>query len=258
MLRPGWANGNTVALIITGNGQRVADSFDGAFAPVLHVVYSTGGPPPNQRPVVSAGPDQTVTMPAAANLAGSVADDGLPNPPGAVVNTWTKVSGPGTATFADPNAAATSAAFDLAGTYVLRLSSSDSLLTGIDDVTVTAPRTREPGVTRLPDHDRFRRRRATREHQSQHHEQRSRHDVGRHRGAVRRRPPIHRRHPPAGRGDRQCVGAVPLRRGAFGRDVIADPGTGGRQRTDVHHGEEQHHVAGAHRRERRRGTPRRG
>jgi hypothetical protein len=137
VLRPGWANGNAVALILTGSGQRVADSTEGAFAPVLHVVYSTGGPAPNQRPVVNAGNDQTVTLPAAAALAGSATDDGLPNPPAAVVNTWTQVSGPGTATFADPHAAATSATFDLIGTYVLRLSSTDSLLTGIDDVTVT-------------------------------------------------------------------------------------------------------------------------
>jgi hypothetical protein len=87
--------------------------------------------------VVNAGSDQTVTLPAAATLAGSVTDDGLPNPPATVVNTWTQVSGPGTATFADSHAAATSASFDLPGTYVLRLSSSDSALTGIDDVTVT-------------------------------------------------------------------------------------------------------------------------
>jgi len=137
VLRPGWTNGNAMAFIITGSGQRVADSLEGSFAPVLHVVYTTGGPPPNQRPVVNAGPDQTVTMPAAANLNGSVSDDGLPNPPGAVTTTWTKVSGPGTATFANASAPATTATFDQTGTYVLRLSASDSALTGLDDVTVT-------------------------------------------------------------------------------------------------------------------------
>ena len=39
--RPGWAPGNAVALIITGSGTgtRVAEAFDGTFAPVLHVEY---------------------------------------------------------------------------------------------------------------------------------------------------------------------------------------------------------------------------
>jgi hypothetical protein len=137
VLRPGWVNGNAMALVITGSGQRVADSLEGAFAPVLHLVYSTGGPPPNQRPVVNAGADQTVTLPAGANLNGSATDDGLPNPPGALTTTWTKVSGPGTVSFGDASAAATTATFDQAGTYVLRLSASDSALTGLDDVTVT-------------------------------------------------------------------------------------------------------------------------
>jgi hypothetical protein len=86
---------------------------------------------------VNAGSDQTVTMPAAANLAGSVTDDGLPNPPGSVLSTWTKVSGPGTPTFANPNSPTTTATFDQTGTYVLRLSATDSALTGIDDATVT-------------------------------------------------------------------------------------------------------------------------
>ncbi|MGH3064808.1 MAG: SdiA-regulated domain-containing protein, partial [Gaiellaceae bacterium] len=45
------------------------------------------GPPVNNPPVVNAGPDQTVTITAGANLDGTVADDGLPNPPGAVTTT---------------------------------------------------------------------------------------------------------------------------------------------------------------------------
>ena len=39
--RPGWASGNAVAVIITGTGKRVADSFGGSnFAPLLHIEYS--------------------------------------------------------------------------------------------------------------------------------------------------------------------------------------------------------------------------
>jgi len=48
--RSGWTQGNAVAMIITGNGQRIAESWDGAnahsnmsLAPVLHVEYSWGG-----------------------------------------------------------------------------------------------------------------------------------------------------------------------------------------------------------------------
>ena len=40
-------------------------------------------PPVNQRPVVNAGPDQTITLPSSATLAAAT-DDGLPNPPGAL------------------------------------------------------------------------------------------------------------------------------------------------------------------------------
>ncbi|NLX99883.1 MAG: cadherin-like domain-containing protein [Rhodopirellula sp.] len=42
--RSGWASGNSLALIITGSGKRVAESFDGdqQGAPLLHVEYTTG------------------------------------------------------------------------------------------------------------------------------------------------------------------------------------------------------------------------
>jgi hypothetical protein len=47
-------------------------------------VTVTVNPEPNSAPVVDAGLDQTITLPAAATLDGTVTDDGLPNPPGAV------------------------------------------------------------------------------------------------------------------------------------------------------------------------------
>ena len=76
-----------------------------AAAPLLHIEYTTGGTPPaNTVPVVDAGADQVVTLPAAASLDGTVTDDGLPNPPGAVTVTWSKASGPGTVTFAEAGA----------------------------------------------------------------------------------------------------------------------------------------------------------
>ncbi len=91
----------------------------------------------NLPPRVNAGPDQSVGMAGGVNLPGTVADDGFPNPPATLIITWSKVSGPGTATFSNPSAADTSALFSVAGTYVLRLSANDGEATSSDDVTVT-------------------------------------------------------------------------------------------------------------------------
>jgi hypothetical protein len=92
---------------------------------------------PNAAPVANAGPDQSITLPATASLSGTATDDGLPNPPGALTTTWSTVSGPGTVTFADANALSTTATFTVAGTYTLRLTANDSVLTGFDDIVVT-------------------------------------------------------------------------------------------------------------------------
>ena len=49
--RSGWASGNSLVIIITGTGERVAESYNGvsAAAPLLHVEYSTG--PPTETPI---------------------------------------------------------------------------------------------------------------------------------------------------------------------------------------------------------------
>ena len=91
----------------------------------------------NQAPIVSAGPDQTVILPNAATLDGTVTDDGRPNPPGAVTTTWEKVTGFGTVSFGNPNAVDTTAQFSVEGTYVLRLTANDGQATVADDITVT-------------------------------------------------------------------------------------------------------------------------
>ncbi len=88
----------------------------------------------NGTPVVNAGPDQTsYTVAARVALAGSATDDGLPNP---LQYTWTKVSGPGVATFESAAALATGVRFSAAGPYVLRLTASDGAGAGQDDVSV--------------------------------------------------------------------------------------------------------------------------
>jgi hypothetical protein len=43
--RPGWSSGNSLVIIVTETGERVAESYNGDQdgAPLLHVEYSTGG-----------------------------------------------------------------------------------------------------------------------------------------------------------------------------------------------------------------------
>jgi hypothetical protein len=133
--RPGWKSGQALALIVTGSGHRAAVAYDGsaAQAPLLHVEWD---PPSgeNTAPRVNAGPDQTVTLPAGATLDGTVADDGrLLSSPRV---TWSKTSGPGTVTFANPAAVDTRASFSQVGTYVLRLTADDGALVADDELTV--------------------------------------------------------------------------------------------------------------------------
>jgi len=135
--RPGWVSGNAMVILINGTGHRTAWSYDGlpAGAPLLHI--ETGPPPTNTAPVVSAGPAQTLTLPADAALDGTVSDDGLPNPPGALTTTWSLASGPAAVTFLNANAVDTRATFTVAGTYSLRLTASDGALSSSATVQVT-------------------------------------------------------------------------------------------------------------------------
>ena len=93
----------------------------------------------NQPPVVDSGPDTNITLAllTIASLNGTVFDDGLPNPPGAVTTAWTQVSGPSNVTFADPSMLKTTATFSMAGTYVLRLTAHDGDLSAFADVAIT-------------------------------------------------------------------------------------------------------------------------
>jgi len=90
----------------------------------------------NQPPVVNAGADARVTLPADLPLSASVSDDGMPNPPARTLATWSKVSGPGPVTFDDVSSPATTATFQIAGQYVLRLTADDGALRAIDEMTV--------------------------------------------------------------------------------------------------------------------------
>ena len=85
--------------------------------------------PVNQPPVVTLGPDQTITFPTnTASLTGTATDDGFPVGNSLAIS-WSTVTGPGTVTFSSPNQPNTQASFSLPGNYILRLSASDGQYT---------------------------------------------------------------------------------------------------------------------------------
>ncbi|MEP6915942.1 MAG: PA14 domain-containing protein, partial [Acidobacteriota bacterium] len=120
---------------------------DGAVTVSDDVTMTVNPRPPNAAPVVNAGVDKAVTLPASVLMTGSAADDGVPSPPSLLTIGWTRVSGPGTVTFTNGNTPTASAAFSAAGAYVLRLTVSDSVLTTSDDVAVTVSAATANGLT---------------------------------------------------------------------------------------------------------------
>src|SRR5215213_2091676 len=90
----------------------------------------------NEPPTAFAGGDQTVTLPDPAKLSGNACDDGFPRGQ-ALALSWSKVSGPGDVAFAKPASPVTDASFTVAGTYVLKLTASDSEHSASDEVMVT-------------------------------------------------------------------------------------------------------------------------
>ena len=90
----------------------------------------------NQPPIVSAGSNQTVSLPAVASLNGTASDDGLPSG-NTLTTTWSKFSGPGTVTFGNLNARSTTASFSVVGSYVLRLTATDGSLSNTANTTIT-------------------------------------------------------------------------------------------------------------------------
>ena len=96
---------------------------------------------------MDAGPDQTITLPDSAVLDGTVSDDDLPTPPGAVTTTWSMVSGPLPVTFGDSSAVDTTASFSVGGTYELKLEANDGDLITYDTLIITVqPENQAPYV----------------------------------------------------------------------------------------------------------------
>lgn len=94
-------------------------------------------PMANFAPFVDAGPDFTVQLGFLVPLVGVVTDDGKPNPPGALSNAWSYISGPDVITFTNASSLTNTVVFATAGTYVFRLTSTDGDVQVYDEVTVT-------------------------------------------------------------------------------------------------------------------------
>lgn len=100
----------------------------------VQVIVNAAAASGNVAPVVAAGSDATIEQPASTvALQGSATDDGLPT--ANLTYAWTVTTGTGV-TFDDAAAAATTAHFPAAGTYVLTLTASDSVLSASDTVQV--------------------------------------------------------------------------------------------------------------------------
>jgi hypothetical protein len=91
-------------------------------------------------PLVNAAPSviplwnvTNTVLGAAAPLAATVTDDGIPGP---VRLRWRKVSGPGAVFFDNPYTNATAALFSTNGTYVVRLEAADGAASNTADITV--------------------------------------------------------------------------------------------------------------------------
>ncbi len=124
----------TATFSINGTYVLQLEATDSALPTTDTVTITVNPAGSNQAPSVSAGSDETLTLPASAALDATVTDDGLPGP---LTTTWSETSGPGTVTFGDVNAVDTSATFSMTGSYVLRLSAFDGQLTSFDEVVVT-------------------------------------------------------------------------------------------------------------------------
>lgn len=95
-------------------------------------------PPANLAPVVDAGTNQIVFVPASASLSGQASDDGKPTPPGNLSTSWNELSGPAAATFDNSNSLNPNVSFPAAGNYVLQLTADDGQVQTAQTLTVTA------------------------------------------------------------------------------------------------------------------------
>ncbi len=100
----------------------------------LSATEAAGLANPKVAPTISCGVPPAAIKGQPASLAGSAASEVS----GAMTLTWSKVSGPGTATFANSALAATTVTFNQIGTYVLRLTAASPAAEVFSQITITA------------------------------------------------------------------------------------------------------------------------
>ncbi|MDH4475540.1 MAG: Calx-beta domain-containing protein [Verrucomicrobiaceae bacterium] len=108
-------------------------SYDIGAASFDNVSITDNDNPPT---VFISSPNAQAPLVAATNgviVSAQVIDDGFP---AALSTTWSCVSGPGLATIESPNATTTAVTFSAPGTYVLRISATDTQFTVSDQTTV--------------------------------------------------------------------------------------------------------------------------
>ncbi len=151
----GWRSADGSTWTQTGGNQTItmtdpvqvgfAASSNNANAPQIRAVFDniSGFPAGNDAPQVSPGTAPEAASGTAVLLGGSTTDDARPTG-SALDTTWSLVSGPGTATFANPKSAATSVTFSAGGSYLLRLTASDGSATVFQDLTVAVTSSQTP------------------------------------------------------------------------------------------------------------------
>ena len=115
-----------------------------ALALALLVAACAGAQDPlNRPPVVSAGPDQTVSAPASTvRLAGEARD-----PDGDTLElAWSQTDGPGAAVFSDPADATTTVSLSAVGDYTLNFAATDGRESVGDDVLLSVTDVQNEGV----------------------------------------------------------------------------------------------------------------
>ena len=123
---------------------------DGVHAP-FDTMTVLVNPPTNQAPLVNAGADHMVTLPASdVALSGAANDDGLPAGNGLTFR-WSVISGPTVPVFGDALTRETIATFAVAGTYVLRLTVTDGDRSAFDElIVIVNPGAPPPPVNQNP------------------------------------------------------------------------------------------------------------
>ena len=142
----GWSGSGSSTIAMTDPVQvGFAASSNSASSPQVRAVFDniSGFPAGNDAPQVHPGTAPMATNGSPAALAGSATDDA--RPVGSALDlTWSLVSGPGTATFANAKSAGTSVTFSAPGSYVVRLAASDGSATAFQDMSVAVASSQTP------------------------------------------------------------------------------------------------------------------